>query len=155
MALFSNDLLSNIISPSYNLIDSINHLNQRESTLTTLIWDKSFAVKNNLVFKLIEFTLNLIILLIIQLINQFAIKTQIKLIGYKTYKNYDLVISKIMQGKYALIGGSEDLEKLVAFMNQRYSIPFHLSEQKAFLSFIALPMRKSLPKQITEKINKM
>lgn len=121
VTLFSYDLLSNIISPSYNLIDSINHLNQRKSILTTLIWDKSFAAKNNLVFKLIEFTLNLIILLIIQLINQFAIKTRIKLIEYKTYKNYDFVIGKIMKGKYALIGGSEDLEKMVVYESKIFN----------------------------------
>ena len=47
------------------------------------------------------------------------------------------------------------LKKITEFMNERYSIPFHLSEEKAFLSFQAIAMRKSLSKQITNQINKM
>ena len=60
-----------------------------------------------------------------------------------------------MQGKHAVISGSESLNEITEFMNKKYLIPFHLSEQKVFLSLIAIPMRKSLPEQITDQINKM
>ena len=60
-----------------------------------------------------------------------------------------------MQGKHVLSAGDQHNQQIKEFFNQKYSIPFYLSEQKAFLSFIAIPMRKSLPKQIIEKINKM
>ena len=61
----------------------------------------------------------------------------------------------IMQGKHAVVSGSESLNEITEFMNKKYLIPFHLSEQKAFLSFLAIAMRKSLPQQITDQINKM
>ena len=60
-----------------------------------------------------------------------------------------------MKGKNALIGGTGVSEEIVQFMNERYSIPFHLSEEKAFLSFQAIAMRKSLSQQITNQINRM
>ena len=61
----------------------------------------------------------------------------------------------IKQGKHALIGGSDVLEKITQYVNERYSIPFHLSEEKAFLSFQGIAMRKSLSQQTTNQINKM
>ena len=60
-----------------------------------------------------------------------------------------------MQRKHVFIGGSETLNEITEFMNEKHLIPFHLSEQKVFLSFIAIPMKKSLPEQITNQINKM
>ena len=87
--------------------------------------------------------------------DQFAIKTKIKLINLKTYLNTGNLIAVIMQGKHVLIGGSEALEEITEFINKRYSIPFHLSEQKAFLANCGLFMRKSLPQIITYQINKM
>ena len=86
---------------------------------------------------------------------QFEIKTKIKLINLKMYLNRTNLIEMIMQGKYALIGESEILQEITEFMNERYSIPFHLSEQKAFLANCGLFMRKSLPQIITYQINKM
>ena len=59
----------------------------------------------------------------------------------------------IMQRKHVLIGGSEVLNEITEFINQRYLIPFHLSEQKLFLSFQAIAMRKSLPEQIINQSN--
>ena len=47
--IFSNDILSKLISPSYQSIDSIDQLNQR-SDITTIIWNGSFIIKKNLVF---------------------------------------------------------------------------------------------------------
>ena len=64
-------------------------------------------------------------------------------------------ISMILQVKYACITKSDDAEAITQFMNQRYSIRFHLSEQKAFLSNIAMVMRKSLSEQMIRQINKM
>ena len=61
----------------------------------------------------------------------------------------------VMQGKHAVIGGSEALIEITKFINERHSIPFHLSEQKSFLSFLAFAMRKSLDHQITHQINQM
>ena len=49
ITIFSNDILSRLISPSYESIDSINQLNQYHPTITTIIWDESFVIKNNLV----------------------------------------------------------------------------------------------------------
>ena len=49
VTIFSNDILSKLISPSYQSIDSIDQLNQR-SDITTLIWKDSFIIKKNLVF---------------------------------------------------------------------------------------------------------
>lgn len=60
-----------------------------------------------------------------------------------------------MQGKYVLIGETDHLESIIQFMNEKHSIPFRLSEQKVFLSFRAIAMRKSLPKIIIDQINKM
>ena len=64
-------------------------------------------------------------------------------------------VSMILQGKYACIIGTDNGEAITQFMNQRYSIQFHLSEQKAFLSNIAIAMRKSLSEQIIKQINRM
>ena len=61
----------------------------------------------------------------------------------------------IMQGKHVLICDTDDGEAYTHFMNEKLSIPFHLSEQKAFISFIAIAMRKSLPDKITSQINRM
>ena len=60
-----------------------------------------------------------------------------------------------MQGKHAFIGGSEALEEITEFMNKRYSIPFHLFEQKAFLANCGFAMRKSLSQLTTYKINQV
>ena len=61
----------------------------------------------------------------------------------------------IMQGKHVFIGASEVLNQITKFVNRKYLIPFHLSEQKAFLSFQTIAMRKSLPERITDQINRM
>ena len=61
----------------------------------------------------------------------------------------------ILQGKYAFITDSDDGEAITQFMNKRYSIPFHLSEQKAFLANCGFAMRKSLSQLITYKINQV
>ena len=87
--------------------------------------------------------------------DEFAIKTKIQLFEYKTFADRISTISKIMQGKHVLIGDSETGETITQFINQRYSIPLHLSEQKVFLYVNAIAMRKSLPKQITDQINTM
>ena len=89
------------------------------------------------------------------MIDQFAIKTKIKLVDYKTYENRSYLIAKVMQGKHVVVGGSENLESITQFMNKRYLIPFHLSKQKAFLAFGAIAIEKSLSEQMTKQINKM
>ena len=89
------------------------------------------------------------------MVDQLEIKTKIQLIDLKTYLNSTNHIALIMQGKYAWIGGSQGFDIITQFINQRYSIPFHLLEQKAFLSFLAIAMRKSLPKQLTHQIIQM
>ena len=61
----------------------------------------------------------------------------------------------ILQGKYACITDTDDGEAITQFMNQRYSIRFHLSEQKAFLSNIAIAMRKSISEKMIRQINRM
>ena len=61
----------------------------------------------------------------------------------------------ILQRKYAFIIDSDYGEAITQFMNQRCSVTFHLSEQKAYLSNSGFPMRKSLSKQITRQINRM
>ena len=64
----------------------------------------------------------------------------------------------VMQGKHAVIGGSEALTEITKFINERHSIPFYLSKQKSFLSFLSFlsfAMRKSLDHQITHQINQM
>ena len=71
----------------------------------------------------------------------------------------DLITNKyvpmVLQGKYAFITDTDDGEAITQFMNQRYSIRFHLSEQKGYLSNAAMPIRKSLSKQIIKPINRM
>ena len=49
MTLFSNDILSKLISPSYKPINSIGQLNQYKSSKTSLIWNESFVAKKHLV----------------------------------------------------------------------------------------------------------
>ena len=61
----------------------------------------------------------------------------------------------VMQGKHAVISGSEALSEITKFINQKYSISFYLSKQKSFLSFFAFAMRKSLDHQIIHQINQM
>ena len=53
MTLFSNDILSKQISPTYKSIDTIDQLNQYKSKRTSLILKGSFVEKKNLV-KLIQ-----------------------------------------------------------------------------------------------------
>ena len=77
------------------------------------------------------------------------------MIDYKTNANRSSLVAMIMQRKNAFICDSEMGESITQFMNDKYSIPFHLSEQKIFLSFLAIAMRKSLPEQITNQINRM
>ena len=77
------------------------------------------------------------------------------MIDHKTYTNLNTLITLIWQGKYVFICNSDEAEEISQFMNERYSIPFDLSEQKVFLSMKAIAMRKSLPNQITDKINKL
>ena len=48
VTLFSNDILSKLINPSYKSINSIEQLNHY-SAMTTIIWKESFVIKNNLV----------------------------------------------------------------------------------------------------------
>ena len=54
MTIFSNDILSKLISPLYETINSIDQLNQYKSSMTSIIWDKQFFVTNNLVYNLIN-----------------------------------------------------------------------------------------------------
>ena len=68
-----------------------------------------------------------------------------------TYK----YVKMISQGKYAFISDSDDGEAITQFMNKKYSIPFHLSEQKAYLSNRGIATRKSLSEQIIKQINRM
>ena len=89
------------------------------------------------------------------MVGQFAIKTKIKFIEPKSYNNHSAVIIEMLNRKYVFMCDTQIGESIIPFMNSRYSIRFHLSEQKAFLSFMALAMRKSLSEQITDKINKM
>ena len=89
------------------------------------------------------------------MIDQFAIKTKIEFVDYKTYENRSDLIAKIIKGKHVVVGGSENLELITQFINQKYLIPFHLSEQKVFLAFGAIAIVKSLPKQMTFQIDKM
>ena len=71
----------------------------------------------------------------------------------------DLIANKhipmILQGKYAFITNSDDGEAITQFINERYSIRFHLSEQKAYLSNRGIAVKKSLSKQIIRQINRM
>ena len=61
----------------------------------------------------------------------------------------------ILQGKYAFIGDSDEGELITKFINEKYSILFHLSEQKACLVNGAIATRKSLSEQIIRQINSM
>lgn len=47
--MFSNDILSRLITPQYESINSIQHLNQYKTSKTTIIYKQSFAWKNHLV----------------------------------------------------------------------------------------------------------
>ena len=67
----------------------------------------------------------------------------------------DKYVKMILQGKYAFITETDYGEAITQFINERCSIQFHLSEQKAYLSNTAMPMRKSLSKQIIGQINRM
>ena len=71
----------------------------------------------------------------------------------------DLITKKhvemILQGKYAFVGNSDDVEAITKFINERYSIPLHLSEQKTYLVNWAIAMRKSLSEQIIKQINRI
>ena len=71
------------------------------------------------------------------------------------YRNHDAIINKTLNRKHVYICDSQIGESITQIMNSRYSIRFHLSEQKAFLSFMGLAMRKSLPQLITYQINRM
>ena len=53
VTIFSNEILSKLINPSYASIDSIDQLNQYQPSITSIISKRSFVIRNNLVFKLI------------------------------------------------------------------------------------------------------
>ena len=69
--------------------------------------------------------------------------------------NYNRLIAMIMKGKYVYITNTAVAEPIANLINKIYSIPFHLSEQKLFLSNVGIPIRKSLPEKITNQINQM
>ena len=75
--------------------------------------------------------------------------------NYQAYLNRSNIIAMIMQGNHVLICESEIAKAMINFINEKHSNLFHLSEQKTFLSNIAIAMRTSLPQQITDKINRM
>ena len=52
VTIFSNDILSKLISPSYQSIDSIEQLNQHQSDITSIIWGNSLLIKHKLVINL-------------------------------------------------------------------------------------------------------
>lgn len=54
VTLFSNEILSHLISPQYKSIDSIDQLNSHQSAMTTVIWEKSYAMKTKLVFNVMQ-----------------------------------------------------------------------------------------------------
>ena len=66
-----------------------------------------------------------------------------------------MFFGKIIQGKHVIICDSESGETFTQYMLKRYSIPFHMSEQKIFLYFNAVAMRKTLTQRITDQINQM
>ena len=61
----------------------------------------------------------------------------------------------MIKQKHVLICNAKIGESIAQSMNQRYSIPFHLSNKKVFLSSFTMAMRKSLPQLITNQINRM
>ena len=65
------------------------------------------------------------------------------------------LINKMVKQKHVFICNTKIAESIKQFMDERNSIPFHLSDQKVFLSFLTMAMRKSLPQLITNQINRM
>ena len=52
VTIFSNEILSKLINPSYQSIDSIEQLNQHQSDMTSIIWESSLLIKHKLVINL-------------------------------------------------------------------------------------------------------
>ena len=77
------------------------------------------------------------------------------LIDKTIYQNLFNLINTVLQRNRVVLIANGHSEKIKKFLNERYSIPIHESEQKSFLSILAMAINKSLPEKITNQINQM
>lgn len=87
--------------------------------------------------------------------DDLEIKTKMNFISYNDYINYPLLINMIIHEKHALIIGSISGQKIAQYINSRYGIPIHSSEQKLFHSVEGFALRKTLSESISQQINQM
>ena len=61
----------------------------------------------------------------------------------------------ILNHKDVIIMNSGSGETIAEFLNKKFSIPMHLSEEKSFMSLEAIALSKSLSPKRTKQINQM
>ena len=87
--------------------------------------------------------------------DHLEIKTKMNPLSYNDYVNYPLLVNMIVHEKHAMIIGTISGEKLAQYINSRYGIPIHSSEQKLFRSVEGFALRKTLSESISLQINQM
>ena len=87
--------------------------------------------------------------------DHLQIKTKINFINYQDNINHLKLVNLILHNKHAVMTRSCIGEKLSKYINSKYLIPIHHSEEKLFLSIKGIVFNKSLPEHIYHQINQM
>ena len=87
--------------------------------------------------------------------DHLEIKTKIDFVSYNDYINYPLLVNMIVHEKHAVIIGTISGEKIAQYINDRYGIPIHSSEQKLFRSVEGFALRRTLSESISQQFNQM
>lgn len=74
---------------------------------------------------------------------------------YDLIDNQTNLINKILQEKHVIITRGIYNGIWAQILQEKYSIPIHLSEQKLFLSLFSIAFSKYLPEKYLNKINLM
>ena len=77
------------------------------------------------------------------------------IIDKKTYENRLNLINTFLKGKRVLLISENYAKQIEQFFNEKYSFSIHTSEERSFLSFMAIAANKFLPDKIFNQINQM
>lgn len=69
------------------------------------------------------------------------------------FLNYYQMAKLITGGDYVLLNCEDKSLAINQIINQKYQIASHVSNERAFLSLISLPMKKQLSKHVYQQID--
>ena len=67
--------------------------------------------------------------------------------------NYYEVAKLIIRGDHVMLNREDRSLGINNIINQKYQISSHISNERAFLSLVSLPIRKHLPNNIYQQID--